>query len=109
MPFNSKSLSTYHCACARDLHRNVICANRTLNFVYLSLFLDMFPIPTPRPKMSFGQRNVATYIHNLCKRHLGSRGELGCRTLTSGAKYLVLKYTEASTVQIYKTVSCRHG
>ena len=33
-----------------------------INSVYLSLFLDMFP---PRPKMSFGQPNVATYIQNI--------------------------------------------
>ena len=89
---------------------------RMLNSVYLSLFLDMFP---PRPKMSFGQRNVVTYIHNICKWDLGSRGgnsvvdtkedNIQLKTLTSGGKYSVSKYTEASAVQIYKIVSCRHG
>ena len=77
--------------------------------------------------MPSGQRNVATYIHNICKWHLGSGvgdggaggGGLGqgCRhqrriqlkTLTVGGKYSVSKYTAASTVQIYKIVSCRSG
>ena len=31
------------------------------------------------------------------------------KTLTSGGKYSVSKYTEASTVQIYKIVSCMRG
>ena len=31
-----------------------------------SLVLDTFP--------PIGQRNVATYIHNICKERLGSRG-----------------------------------
>ena len=81
----------------------------------------MFP---PRPKTSFGQRNVARYIHNICKWHLGSGGGGGrwgdrvvdakedniqLKTLTSGGKYLVSTYTEASTVQIYKIVCCRRG
>ena len=40
-----------------------------------SLFLDTFP---PRPKMPFGQFNVAIQIYNICKGRLGSRGERGC-------------------------------
>ena len=36
-----------------------------------SLFLDAFP---PRPKMPFGQLNVAIQIYNICKGRLGSRG-----------------------------------
>ena len=36
-----------------------------------SLFLDAFP---PRPKMPFGQSNVAIQIYNICKWRLGSRG-----------------------------------
>ena len=40
-----------------------------------SLFLDAFP---PRPKMPFGQFNVAIEIYNICKGRLGSRGERGC-------------------------------
>ena len=64
--------------------------------------------------MPFGQRNVDTYIRNICKWHLG--GEQDCRRqrrqYTSenlGGKYSVSKYTEASPVQIYKLVSCRRG
>ena len=122
MPCSSKNLTSYHCACARDLHGIVMCVIRTLNSMYLSLFLDMFP--PPRLKMSFGQWNVTTYIHKICKWHLGSGGEgwgvenrvinakednIQLKTLTSGGKYSVLKYTKASTVQIYKMVSCRRG
>ena len=69
--------------------------------------------------MSFGQRNVATYVHNICKWHLGSgvgdrvvdakKDNMQLKTLTSGGKYSVSIYTEASTVQIYKIVSCRRG
>ena len=69
---NSKHLTSYHCACARDLHGTVMFAIRMINSVYSSLFLDMSPRPPPpprRPKMSFRQRNVATYIHNVCKWH----------------------------------------
>ena len=36
-----------------------------------NLFLDAFP---PRPKMPFGQLNVAIQIYNICKGRLGSRG-----------------------------------
>ena len=39
-----------------------------------SLFLDAFP---PRPKMPFGQLNVAIQIYNMCKERLGSRGRKG--------------------------------
>ena len=39
-----------------------------------SLFLDAFP---PRPKMPFGQLNVAIQIYNICKGRLGSRGGKG--------------------------------
>ena len=35
------------------------------------LFLDAFP---PRPKMPFGQLNVAIQIYNICKGRLGPRG-----------------------------------
>ena len=37
-----------------------------------SLFLDASP-PPPRPKMPFGQLNVAIQIYNICKGRLGSR------------------------------------
>ena len=36
-----------------------------------SLFLYAFP---PRPKMPFGQLNVAVQIYNICKWRLGSMG-----------------------------------
>ena len=36
-----------------------------------TLFLGAFP---PRPKMPFGQLNVAIQINNICKGRLGSRG-----------------------------------
>ena len=36
-----------------------------------SLFLDASP---PRPKMPFGQLNVAIQIYNIFKGRLGSRG-----------------------------------
>ena len=56
----------------------------------------------------------SVYMHNICKWHLGSRGTglkttYNWKTLTSGGKYSVSKYTEASTVQIYKIVSCGRG
>ena len=75
--------------------------------------------------MPFGQRNVATYIHNICKWRLWSvvgggggrvnrvvdakEDNIQLKILTSGGKYSVSKYTEASTVQIYKIVSYRRG
>ena len=114
MPCNYKNLTSYHCACGRDFHGNVIYVIRTLNAMYLSLFLDKAPPPLAlRPKMSFGQQNLVTYIHNICKWHLGGGGgvvdakedNIQLKPLTSGGKYS--KYTKASTVQIYKIVSCR--
>ena len=121
MTCNSKNLTFYHCACARELHGKVMFVIRMLNSVYISLFLDMFPPPPSKPKMFFGQWNVATYIHIICKSHLGSRGgggEQGCwhqrrqhttENFNIRCKYSVSKYTEASTVQIYKIVSYRRG
>ena len=95
MPCNSKHL-TCHCACARDLHGSVIFVIRTLNSIYLSLFLDMFP-PPPRPKMSFGQRNVTTYVHNICKWHLGSRWGTGLLTPKKTTCNLKLLHQVANT------------
>ena len=45
-----------------------------MKLALLSLFLDAFP---PRPKMPFGQLNVALQIYNICKWRLGSRGGKG--------------------------------
>ena len=44
-------------------------------------------------------------------RVVDAKEDIQLKTLTSGGKYSVSKYTEASTVQIhvYKIVSCRHG
>ena len=42
-----------------------------MKLVSFILFLDAFP---PRPKMPFGQLNVAIEIYNICKGRLGSRG-----------------------------------
>ena len=39
-----------------------------------SSFLDAFPT---RPKMPFGQLNVAIQIYTICKLRLGSRGGKG--------------------------------
>ena len=44
--------------------------SRTLNFVSFNLILDAFPL---RPKIPFGQRNVAICINNICKWRLGPR------------------------------------
>ena len=66
---------------------------RTLNSVYLSLFLDM--PPPPIPKMSFGQQNVITYVHNSVSGILGLGGNrvvevkednIQLKTLTSGGQ-----------------------
>ena len=46
-----------------------------MKLVSFSLVLDAFP---PRPKMPFGQFNVAIQIYNICKGRLGSRGGRGC-------------------------------
>ena len=56
-----------------------------LKLASYSLFLDaspsppLFPpLPCSRSKMPFGQWIVATYIHNIYKGCLVSRGERGC-------------------------------
>ena len=48
------------------------CVIEKMKLASFSLFLDAFP---PRPKMPFGQFNVAIQIYNICKGRLGSRGE----------------------------------
>ena len=35
-------------------------------------------VSPPRPKMPFGQLNVAIQIYNICKGRLASMGERGC-------------------------------
>ena len=52
-----------------------------------SLFLDASP---PRPKMPFGQLNVAVQVYNTCKWRLGSRwgGGKGVVLAKEDIKYL---------------------
>ena len=52
----------------------VTFATEKMKLASFSLFLDAFP---PRPKMPFGQLNVAMQIYNICKGHLGSKGGKG--------------------------------
>ena len=35
---------------------------------------SLYMLSPPRPKMPFGQLNVAIQIYNICKGRLGSRG-----------------------------------
>ena len=51
-----------------------------------SLFLDASP---PRPKMPFGQLNVAIQIYNICKGRLGSRGGGGERVCISERRHRI--------------------
>ena len=94
-----------------------VCHYRTLSSVYLSLFLDI-SAPPPDPRCPLVKEMLphiyTTYVSGI----LGLVGDrvvdpkkdnLQLKTLTSGGKYSVSKYTEASTVQIYKIVSCRPG
>ena len=116
IPCNSKKLTSYHCACARDLHGNMMFVIRTLNSMYLSLCLDMFPHPNLDPRCPL-VNEMSPHIYTIyVSGILGLGGNrvvdakednIQLKTLTSGGKYSVSKYTEASIVQIYKMVSCR--
>ena len=75
MPFVSKTLQYYFCACVRNILKIVMFVIEMMKLVSFSLFWMLFP---PRPKMPFGQLNVIIKIYNLCKGRLGSRGERGC-------------------------------
>ena len=76
MPFISKILQYSICACVRNKLEIVMFVIEKMKLASFSLFLDAFP---PRPKMPFGQLNVALQIYNICKGRLGSRGgERGC-------------------------------
>ena len=48
---------------------------KKMKLASFSLFLDA--LSPPRPKMPFGQLNVAIQIYNICKWRLGSRGGKG--------------------------------
>ena len=60
----------------------VIDKMKLASFIF---FLDAFP---PRPKMPFGQLNVAIQIYNICKWRLGSRGGGGGKGLYKRKKTL---------------------
>ena len=75
MPFLFETLRYSFCACVRNILKIVTFAILKMKVASFSLFLDDFP---PRPKMSFGQLNVAIQIYNICKGCLGPRGERGC-------------------------------
>ena len=72
MPFISKTLWYYFCACVRNILKIVTFVIEKMKLASFSLFLDAFS--PPRPKMPFGQLKVAIQIYNICKGRLGSRG-----------------------------------
>ena len=78
MPFLFETLRYSFCACVRNILKIVTVAIEKMKLASFSLFLDASPPPPPRPKMPFGQLNVAIQIYNICKGRLGSRGERGC-------------------------------
>ena len=73
MPFISKTLRHSFCACVRNILKIVTFVIEKMKLASYSLFLDASKFP-PRPKMPFGQLNVAIQIYNICKWRLGSRG-----------------------------------
>ena len=56
MPFVSKILQYFFCACVRNILKIVMLVIEKMKLVSFSLFLDASP--RPRPRMSFGQLNV---------------------------------------------------
>ena len=74
MPFIFETLRYSFCACVRNILKIVTFVIEKMKLASFSLFLDAFP---PRPKMPFGQLNVAIQIYNICKGRLGSRGGRG--------------------------------
>ena len=75
MPFISKKMRYSFCACVRNILKIVTFVIEKMKLASFSLFLDASP--PPRPKMPFGQLNVAIQIYNICKGRLGSRGGKG--------------------------------
>ena len=71
MPFISKTFRYSFCACVRNILKILTFVIEKMKLASFSLFFDAFP---PRPKMPFGQLNVAVQIYNICKWRLGSRG-----------------------------------
>ena len=82
MPIISKTLRYSFCACVRNILKIVTFVIEKMKLASFSLFLDACP---PRPKMPFGQLNVAIQIYNICKWRLGSRGG---KVLYTGMKTL---------------------
>ena len=76
MLFTSQTLPYSFCACVRNTPKIMTFVIGKMKLVSFSLFLDAPPPTPPRPKMPFGQRHVALNIYNICKGHLGSRGEV---------------------------------
>ena len=74
MFFISKILRFSFCACVRNILKIVTFVIEKTKLTSYSLILDALP---PRPKMPFGQLNVAIQIYNICKGRLGSRGAKG--------------------------------
>ena len=74
MPFISKTLRYSFCVCIRNILKIVTFVIEKMKLASFSLFLDASP-PPPRPKMPFGQLNVAIQIYDICKWRLGSWGE----------------------------------
>ena len=79
MPFVSKTLRYSFCACVRNILKIVAFVIEKMKLASFSLFLDAFP-PPPRPKMPFGQLNVAIQIYNIITYvngvlGLGGKGE----------------------------------
>ena len=75
MPFIFKKMRYSFCACVQNILKVVTFVIENMKLASFSLFLDAFP---PRPKMPFGQLNVAIQIYNICKGRLGSRGTRDC-------------------------------
>ena len=71
MPFISKTWRYSFWAYVRNILKIVTFVIEKIKRASFSLFLDAFP---PRPKMPFGQLNVAIQIYNIYKGRLGSRG-----------------------------------
>ena len=55
MPFVSKTLQHFLCACVRNILKIVMFVIEKTKLMSFSLILDAFP---PGPKMPFGQLNV---------------------------------------------------
>ena len=71
MRFLSKNLRHSFYARVQNILKIVTFVIEKMKLASFSLLLDAFP---PRPKIPFGQLNVAIQIYNICKGRLGSRG-----------------------------------